>query len=51
MSLSTISLELQQVFSIVYAGLIFWGLVFTVVASILLAIFRAASNMLGRRNS
>ncbi len=51
MSLATISLELQQVFAIAYAALIFWGLVFTVVASILLAIYRAASNMLGRRNS
>lgn len=51
MSLAEISLELQQVFAVAYAALIFWGLVFIVVASIMLAVFRAASNMLGRRNS
>jgi hypothetical protein len=51
MSLAEISLELQQVFALVYAALVFWALVFVVVASILLAVFRAASNILGRRNS
>lgn len=49
MDLSTISLELQQVFAIVYAALIFWALVFMLVASIVLAIYRAASTLLARR--
>lgn len=50
MNLSTLSLELQQVFALVYAALIFWALVLIVVASVGLAVFRAAHNML-RRNS
>lgn len=51
MDLNTITLELQQVFVIVYAGLLFWGLVMMVVASIVLAIYQAASKILSRRNS
>lgn len=49
MDLTTISIELQQIFAIVYAALIFWALVFLLVASIVLAVYRAASTLLARR--
>jgi hypothetical protein len=50
MNLSTISLELQQVFAIVYAALVFWALVFMLTGAIVLALYRAASTLLARRN-
>jgi len=45
MDLATVTLELQQVFALVYSGLIFWGLVFIAVATIILSIITAIQEL------
>ncbi|NJN96441.1 MAG: hypothetical protein HC875_21205 [Anaerolineales bacterium] len=47
---ATISLELQQVFVLVYGALIFWALTFVVAGSIALAIIQAAKEFMRLRN-
>lgn len=49
MDLSTISLELQQVFVMAYAALLFWALVLMVAATIVLALIRVIQAYVSRR--
>lgn len=49
MDLTTISLELQQVFILAYAALLFWALVLIVVATIVLGLIRVVQAYVSRR--
>lgn len=49
MDLTTISLELQQVFILAYAALLFWALVLIAVATMVLALIRVVQAYVSRR--
>ena len=50
-NINTITLELQQVFVLVYSGLIFWSLAAMAAGTIVVAIMTAVNNFRNRRRS